>query len=302
VRTSLSPLLLLLLGLATPGCIVLDDPTWMADDDDDDTAADDDDDDAPEPCTDPDDPENWIVDPPEVWAVAASFITPSGEDVRNLMITLCGSSCYNERTNCEGVVYFPFAETDEYVLEPLFAPNLEFDRWARSFDFVSYQDTEPAIDLTAEPFTIPLVEEIEPLGTGAQERVFASGLEVRFDADDVELPFGPEVGTLGAVEIPPERYPTGGLLGWTPVAAWALAVWEMEIEEPEGFQVVAPVPEAIPEGAEVAFLVAHYDYGIVEGSFEVFPAEIAEDRMSLRTPANQGIDRTTFWIAAMRQP
>ena len=167
---------------------------------------------------------------------------------------------------------------------------------------MSFDASGPQMDLTATPYTIPKVEEIEPLGTGAQERIFASGLQVRFDADAVDLPFGPEEATLGAVEIPPERFPTGGLLGWTPLRVWALAVWEMEIEDPTGFQVVAPLDEALPDGAEVTFLVAHYDYGIVEGSFEVFPAEIATDRMSIQTPAGQGIDRTTMWIAAMRQP
>ncbi len=296
-----SSLLLALLALSLPACVVLDDPPWLGEGDDDDSVGDDDDSVA-EPCTDPEDPENWIVDPPDEWDVAASFVTPDGEPVRDLMITLCGAACYNEPTNCDGVVYFPFAETDEYVLEPLFAIDLDFATWSRSYDFVSFDATGPQIDLSAEPFTIPAVEEIEPLGTGAQERVFASGLEVRFNADHVELPFGPDEGTLGAVEIPPGRYPTGGLLGWTPLRVWALAVWEMEIEDPEGFQVVAPLTEALPDGAEVTFLVAHYDYGIVEGSFEVFPAEIAADRMSISTPANQGIDRATMWIAAMRMP
>ena len=276
------------------GCIVLDDPDWMDDDD----ATGDDDDDVAAPCTDPDDPENWVTEPPPVWEVAAAFVTPDGEPVRNLMITLCGSACYNEPTNCEGVVYFPYADPDEYVLEPLFAIDQQYDRWARSYDFVSYDNQQ--IDLSAEPFVIPEVQEIEVFGSGPQERIFSSGLEVRFDGDHVELPFGPDEPTLGAVEIPPERFPTGGLLGWTPQRAFALAVWEMEIEEPEGFQVVVPLAEAVPEGDEVTFLVAHYDYGIVEGTFEVFPAELSEDRMAIRTPAGQGIDRTTFWIAATR--
>ncbi|MCO4771886.1 MAG: hypothetical protein KDA24_17780 [Deltaproteobacteria bacterium] len=288
-----------LLALILPSCVVLDDPDWMDDDDDvtddDDTANDDDDE---GPCDG--DPSTWDLDPPAEWDVAASFVLPNGDPVQDLMITLCGTSCYNEPTNCDGVVYFPFAEDDDYVIEPLFAIDLEFDKWARSYDFVTYSGTQ--IDITSTPFTVPSVEEIEPIGTGEVERTFASGLEVSFNADDVELPFGPDVGTLGVVEIPPERHPTGGLLGWTPVRVWATAVWEMEIEEPEGFQVVAPLTQALPEGAEVTWLVAHYDYGIVEGSFEVFPAELSQDRMSMRTPAGQGIDRATMWIAAMRMP
>jgi len=298
VRNAHHLALLIVFGLLA-GCIVLPDPGFL--DDDDDTAANDDDATAVEPCSDPDDPESWIVDPPDQWVVAASFVLPDGDPVQNLMITLCGTACYNEPTNCEGVVYFPFAEQDTYVVEPLFAYNLEFDRWARSFDFVDYSGTGQ-VDISGAPFTLPEAQEIEPLGTGDQERTFASGLEVRFDADAVELPFGPDVGTLGAVEIPAAQHPTGGLMDWTPARVWALAVWELEIEEPEGFQVVAPLNSAVPDGAEVAFLVAHYDYGIVQGTFEVFPAEVAADRMSIVTPAAAGLDRATMWIAAWRMP
>ena len=299
-----SPLLLLLALLSLPfgGCVVLENPEWTDDDDDDATDDDDDDDATAAPCSDPDDPQNWLVDEPDQWDVAASFITPDGEDAKNLMITLCGASCYNEPTNCEGLVYFPFADSDIYVIEPLFAPNLEFDRWARSFDFVDYDATTDRLDLTATPYTLPLVEEIEPFGPNEVERIFSSGLEVRFDGEAVELPFGPKVGTIGAVEIPEANYPTGGLLGWTPMRVWALAVWDMEIEEAEGFQVVAPLTTEVPDGAEVTFLVAHYEYGIVEGTFEVFAAEVAGDRMSITTPPNAGIDRATMWIAAMRMP
>lgn len=296
-----SPLLALLFALSLPSCVVLEDPDWIGDDDDS-VAGDDDDDDVVEPCTDPSDPENWIVDPPDEWVVAASFITPDGEPVRDLMITLCGGACYNEPTNCDGVVYFPFAETDQYVIEPLFAIDLDFATWSRSFDFLGFDAAGPQVDVSDTPFTIPAVEEIETVGSGPQERIFSSGLEVRFDGDALDLPFGPEEPTLGAVEIPAARFPTGGLRGWTPLRVWALAVWDAEIEEPEGFQVVAPLNEAVPEGAEVTFLVAHYDYGIVEGTFEELPAELAADRMSISTPANQGIDRATMWIAAMRTP
>ncbi len=291
------PLVLLLAS----GCVVLEDPDWIgepgADDDDDDDSTD-----AAEPCSDPDDPDSWLVDPPDEWAVAAKFLKPDGSDVQNLMITLCGSSCYNEATNCEGIVYFPIAMTDTYVIEPLFALDQEFDRWARSYDFVQYAEGLGELDLTDSPYTVPLVEEIEPIGTGEQERIFASGLEVRFDADDVTLPFGPDVGTLGAVELIGDRMPSGGLMGWTPLRGWALAVWDMEIEDPTGFQVVAPLTEAVAAGDEVTWLIAHYDYGIVEGTFEAFPAELAADGMSISTPPTEGIDRATMWIAASRPP
>jgi hypothetical protein len=291
----------MLVLLASSGCVVLDDPDWINPGDDDDAADDDDSTDEVESCTDPDDPENWLNEPPDEWVVAAAFIDPDGAPVQELMITLCGGTCYNEPTDCDGIVYYTTAGTDVYVLEPLFAPNQEFDLWARSFDFVTYIEGE-VLDLRANPYTIPLVEEVQPTGTGDQERIFASGLEVRFDADAIRLPFGPKVGSLGAVEIPPERFPTGGLMDWTPLRVWALAVWDLESEEPEGFQVVAPLTEAVPEGNEVTWLVAHYDYGVVEETFEVFPAELATDRMSISTPANQGIDRTTLWIAATRAP
>ena len=297
MRTCLALALLTLVGT---GCVVLEDPDWITD-----GPGDDDDDDSTEPaelCTDPDDPDNWLTTPPDTWAVAAAFVKPDGSPVQELMITLCGGACYNEPTNCDGVVYFPVAADDTYVLEPLFAIDQEFDRWARSFDFVEYDATMGSLDLTASPFTVPLVEDIEPIGAGAQERVFPSGLEVRFDADDLTLPFGPEAPSLGAVEVPAARFPVGGLMGWTPLRAWALAVWEMEIEEPAGFQAVAPLTAAVPDGNEVTWLVAHYDYGIVEGTFEAFPAELAADRLSIRTPAGEGIERTTLWIAATRSP
>ena len=294
-----TPLLFLLAGLLGAGCVVLDDPDWM-DDDDDDAGDDDDSTDAQEPCTDPDDPENWLNEVPDSYAVAAAFLKPDGSPVQNLMITLCGGACYNEPTNCDGIVYFPLAATDTYVLEPLFAIDQEFDKWARSFDFVDYTEGQGELDLTATPFTVPLVEDIEPIGTGAVERTFPSGLTVSFDADNVSLPFGPNEGTLGVVEIPSDRFPVGGLMGWTPLRAWALAVWEMQIGTPEGFQVSAELNEAVPAGNEITWLVAHYDFGIEEGHFEVFPAELNGDRTIISTPADAGIDRTTMWIAATR--
>lgn len=296
-----TPLTLSLIALLGAGCIVLDDPDWLTDPADDDDAGDDDDATQKQPCTDPDDPDNWLVDPPDSWAVAAAFIKPDGSPVQNLMITLCGDACYNEPTNCDGIVYFPVAGTDTYVLEPLFAIDQEFDRWARSYDFVDYDEGQGELDLTASPFTVPEVEDIQPIGTGEVSRTFGD-LEVHFNADDVSLPFGPKEGTLGAVEIPEARWPEGGLIGWTPLGVWALAVWDMEIEEAEGFQAIATLDTEVPEGNEVTWLVAHYDYGIVEGTFEAFPAELAADRLSIRTPEGSGIDRTTMWIAATRAP
>ena len=84
--------------------------------------------------------------------------------------------------------------------------------------------------------------------------------------------------------------------------AWALAIWEMTAPPGPGIQVTAPLLEAVPEGDEVAFLVAHYEYGIVEGTFELFPAELSEDRMTLRTPNDEGLERTTMWMAVRRTP
>ena len=297
---SAPPLVLTLLFAS--GCVVLDDPEWLDElvADDDDAVDDDDDDDAP-PCTDPDDPANWVTEPPADWLVSARFVLPDGEPVRDLMITLCGSLCFNEPTNCDGVVYFPVAFTDRYVLEPLFAYQQRYELYARSFDLIEYDEADGRLDLMA-PYTIPIVEEIEPVGSGPQERTFASGVQVSFDADAITLPFGPESGSLGSIEIPPERFPVGGLLGWTPLRVVAFAVWEMTLPAGPAFQTTVPLTEAVPEGDEVAFLVAHYDYSIVEGTFEVFPAELTPDRLAIKTPANQGLERSTMWIAARRTP
>ena len=105
---------------------------------------------------------------------------------------------------------------------------------------------------------------------------------------------------LGAVAIPEAQWPAHGLDGWTPLAVWGLAIWDLEASD--GFSVQATLPEPLDPEAQVAFLVADYNYGFAEGRFFEETAELSSDGMTLSTPIGAGLDRTTRWIAATRTP
>jgi hypothetical protein len=140
---------------------------------------------------------------------------------------------------------------------------------------------------------------------GEQHLELDGGLEVAFDADvfgeqDLALLGLPHEVYFGAVEIPERDWPTGGLGDWTILRAWSTAIWDLE--ETDAFQVRAPLGDAGPlsADAEVAFLVADYTFGFINGVFSEEPAVLSEDGTAIVTPEEGGLDRSTLWLAVAR--
>jgi hypothetical protein len=67
--------------------------------------------------------------------------------------------------------------------------------------------------------------------------------------------------------------------------------------------VSAPLGAAgpLPAESEVAFLVADYTYGFQNGVFFEEEAELSSDGTSIATPATGGLDRSTMWLAVVRE-
>jgi hypothetical protein len=280
----------LLLAVVCSSCVVLPYPEWWGQPTGDDDSADDDDGDDDDDTT-----------PPPTTLVRAHIVKPDGSDVPDLSITLCGDLCLVARTNEVGIVEFANPPVgDRYVLEPLFPIDGEFTRWSRFYEFVDVE-AEGVLDLTAVPFVIPEVADAVDLTDGANTFDF-DGMHVEVDGGTVRGPLGQEaLRAFGAVEIPQERWPQQGLDGYLPLAAWATVVWDSEVEEGVGYEVSMTVDPPLADGATVAFLVAHYDAGIVSGLFDVHSAEVADGGATIRTPDGAGLPRATLWIAAVAE-
>jgi hypothetical protein len=253
----------------------------------------------PEPTVEP-------TPPPPIAGTArveGAVVDEAGEPVVGMSVSLCGAVCNLAETDDAGVFVFEDLLPGTKVLEPTLAPVADGEeladavlQWSRFFDFVTVaEDGDHVLD---GPFVLPAVPTIsEPL-TGVASLDLGADLSVTVDADaivdDGPMPTGADAVRLGAVPLPPERWPTRGLDGWTVHAAWALAIWDLEAED--AFAVTAELPEA-PDG-EVAFLVADYTYGFTEGRFWVEDAVL--DGTTLSTPPDGGLDRSTLWLAASR--
>ncbi len=239
--------------------------------------------------------------------VSGHVLNAEGESVAALSVTLCGVVCNIVKTDDDGQFAFDGVGAGVKVIEAATVPRgddftLAVRSWTRFFDFVSVGDDEEVTIDT--PLVLHRVANaVGPL-TGAQDLQLAPELTVRFDADEIlddgALPAGADSVWLGAVEIPKKDWPQAGLNGWTVVAAWGLAIWDLEA--PDAFSVNATLPTPLDPDAEVAFLVADYEYGFTEGHFYEEAAELSEDGAILRTPAGAGLDRATRWLAVTRSP
>jgi len=237
--------------------------------------------------------------------VSGRVVNEQGAPVENLSVSLCGEVCLIETTAADGSFVFEGVREGVKVIEPTLVPpgddlSLAVRTWSRFFDLVDVADGEAVV--VPKDFILRQVPEtVGPL-LGLQELTPLPNLQLRFDADEVladgPLPVGAEGIWLGAVSIPQDDWPTGGLGDWTIQAAWTLAIWDLEAED--AFDVTATLPTALDEGAEVAFLVADYTYGFTNGRFFEEAAELDALRTTLRTAGDAGLDRTTMWLAVSR--
>ena len=168
--------------------------------------------------------------------------------------------------------------------------------WSKFFDIVNVTEGEHVV--LEAPVVVPRVAGTVLNLTGPQDVELDGGLTISFDADAVEPPLIFETVGLGGVELPADRFPTGGLGDWTVLRGWSLVVWDMVAED--GFAAAAPLLEALPAETEVAFLVADYNHGVATGELVVEDAELSADGLTISTPAGAGLDRTTLVLAAAR--
>ncbi len=283
---SIVPLLVLLAGCPTP-------PEPEPEPDDDDSASIDDD----------DDDDTWFG----ASQVRGVVLDHEGVPIEALAVSLCGAICQIAQTDAAGVFVIEDVAAGAKVIEPTVAPVAPGQDLAdavrtttRFFDFVTVVEGE---DFEFEqPFVIlPVDGAVGPLA-GEQTLDFGHGLVASFDADRIldegAMPAGADEVWLGAISLPEERWPLRGLGDWTIEAAWAFAIWDLEAVDT--FTVTATLPAPLAGDREVAFLVADYVYGFTEGRFYEEPAELDADGVTLRTPADGGLDRSTMWLAVSR--
>ncbi len=237
--------------------------------------------------------------------VAGVVLTPEGAPIPGLAITLCDEVCRLEETGADGSFLFTAVGTGTPVLEaygyPGDDPREAVKQYTRFFDFVSTVDGEQRV-LDRPRVLYPVASTGPLVGPFTMD---VDGLHVEVQTDLLAPPasqlpsFALDVW-LGATAIPEHDWPVEGLRGYRIVGAWGLAEWDLHGEA--AFQVRAdlPIDTPLPPDADVAFLVADYTYGFVEGQFALEAAELSADGMSLHTPAGDGLDRATLWLAAVR--
>jgi hypothetical protein len=225
-----------------------------------------------------------------------------GSPLTGVRVTLCGGICQVATVEPSGAFHFEGVWPVSNVLETVDYPgDDQVDavlHWSRFFDLVPLTENEQVV--LERPMRMHPVVPARGL-TGPQDLQVAPDLRVAFDADrigvDHVLPSPAEEVALGAAVLPPEDWPRA-VGDWTPIAAWGFAIWDLEIDD--GFAATATLTEALPDGHEAAFLVADYVVGFRDGVMAVETAEISADRLTVSTPADGGIDRTTLWVLAIR--
>lgn len=262
--------------------------------DDDTVVADDDDDDDDDTSGDDDD-----SSPAFSTAVQGIVQNAGGEPLSGLPIALCHEICLTATTGPDGAFSFAGMEPMSYVVENLGTPEGDVAHWGKFFDVANVVEDAP-IDFGVK--VVPRVADPHEGLTGAQVLDFPDvGMEVRFDADAVELPPVAKALSFGLVAVPESQWPQGGLPeGWTPVLAAAAAVWDLHAVD--GFVVTATLPTALPTGTPVAFFVADYDATRISGSLVQEDAVLSEDGAIVRTADGGGLDRSTLWIVAAQLP
>lgn len=238
-------------------------------------------------------------------SVVGFVVDELGVPIADLPITLCGAVCQIATTDAEGRFEVLSVDPGVKVLEPALVPvgddlAAAVKSWTRFFEFVEVGEDQAIV--LEPPFVMLRVDNtVGPL-SGPQSLEPLPELRVSFDADAITeagaLPVGIDEPWLGARAIPVELWPQNGLEGWTIVAAFGLAVWNLEA--PDAFAVEVMLPEALPLDAEVAFLVADYEYGFSNGKFFEEAAQLSGDGLRLSTPPEGGLDRATMWLAVTR--
>ncbi len=233
-------------------------------------------------------------------SVEGLVVGPDGDVLAGIQVTLCGTICQVEESGPDGVFRFEGPWPQINLLETLTYPGDDQAaaalEWSAAFDLLAIEPDEHRV--LERPLRIHRVS-TEPVGPGPQDLQLTSDLCVAFDADAVGIPFPAEEMRLGALPLPEEDWPsaTGS---WTTIKAWTFAVWGLHHEG--GFQATATLVEPLPDGAEVAFLVADYVSGFRHGTFQVHDATLSPDGLTVSTLPDQGLDRTTLWVVATRTP
>ena len=225
---------------------------------------------------------------------------PEGTPLAGVKVTLCSTLCQVVDAGADGSFVFVGAWPGNNVLETTTYPGEDqvsaVLEWSRAFDMLPVAEDEQIV--LSDPLVVHPVTTVGNL-TGPQDLSFAD-LQVVFDADAVierGIPYPAEQVALGAAVVPEANWPDG-VGDWTVHKAWSLAVWDLRVDD--GFAVTATLDTAIPSGREVAFLVADYTHGFREGTFFEEAATLSGDGLTLSTPTDAGLDRTTLWLAASR--
>jgi hypothetical protein len=239
-------------------------------------------------------------------SVSGTVIDEDGNPIETLGVSLCFTVCRVVETDATGAFTFMGIEPATQVIENIGWPTTDPISaalvYTKFFDFVTI-GVDEAVTIE-RPFVMRRVDTDGPL-TGAQQLTLAGGLEIGFDADlfgttDNPLPSPAMELYFGAVEIPERDWPTRGHEGWRILRAWGLAVWDLHRDD--AFVVSAPLGTAgpLPAGSEVAFLVADYTYGFQNGVFFEEAATLSADGTTLSTASDGGLDRSTMWLAVVR--
>jgi len=239
-------------------------------------------------------------------SVSGQVVDQDGNPLATLGVSLCFTVCRIVDTDAAGVFSFEGVDPGTQVIEniglPTNDPRSAVLVHTKFFDFVTVGDDE--VITIDRPFVIRKVDTDGPL-SGPQQLTLDGGLEVGFDADafgttDNPLPSPAMELYFGATEIPLQDWPVRGHDGWTILRAWGFAVWDLHHEDE--FTVSAALGDAgpLPAGSDVAFLVADYTYGFVNGVFFEEDAVLSADGATISTTANGGLDRSTLLLAVVR--
>jgi len=256
----------------------------------------------PEPVDDDDDDDDDSIDLTGDSTVTGTVVDATGAPLADLTIALCGQVCLLDDTDADGVFFFDEVLVGAMVLEnfgvPGDEPAVDVRDWTRFFDLVDVGEDEDIV--LDRPYVVHPVDSAGPL-TGPQDLDLGDGLQVRFDADALGVLPAPATAVyLGATSIPEADWPTGGLGDWTVVGAWGLATWDLHADDGFAVRATPPLAQPLEPSSDVAFLVADYTYGFLNGIFFEEAAELSSDGLSWSTPADQGLDRTTLWLAVTR--